>query len=184
MTQNQNIETYQIRVNRLFSEKEKFIPYSKYIKNDYPQLSKVVPKHSILYKAKHRPEIVINKFHHTSNNFNTNINIKANPSENLDSYNFNSKLNELRNTFQNNDYINYNTKNYYSENPFKNNNYIYNHRTNLSENLMSYQKIQDNNNTEKKLIDFILQHRNNTKDRNTISFNNITSNNSYSDLKY
>jgi len=184
MTQNQNIETYQIRVNRLFSEKEKFIPYSKYIKNDYPQLSKVVPKHSILYKAKNQPEIVINEFHQTSNNFNTNINIKANPSENLDSYNFNSKLNELSNTFQNNDYINYNTKNYYSENPFKNNNYIYNHRTNLSENLMSYQKIQDNNNTEKKLIDFILQHRNNTKDRNTISFNNITSNNSYSDLKY
>ena len=174
MTQNQNIETYQIRVNRLFSEKEKFIPYSKYIKNDYPQLSKVVPKHSILYKAKHRPEIVINKFHHTSNNFNTNINIKTSPSENLDTYNFNNKLNnEIRKTFENNNYINFNNINYYTEQPF--NNINYNHRSHLSENF----------NNENKLIDFILQSRNNSKEPKANNFNNnINDTKSSLDSKY
>ena len=174
MNQNQNMDKYQIKVNRLFLEKEKSIPYSKYIKNDYPQLSKVVPKHSILYKAKHRPEIVINKFHHTSNNFNTNINIKTSPSENLDTYNFNNKLNnEIRKTFENNNYINYNNINYYTEQPFKNINY--NHRTHLSENF----------NNENKLIDFILQSRNNSKEPKANNFNNnINDTKSSLDSKY
>ena len=89
-----SIETYQIKVNRITSEKEKLIPYIKYIKNDYPQLNKVVPKNSILFKVKYKPEIVINEYHQTSNNYNTNINIKTNPNNNIhNNFNFNIKLN-------------------------------------------------------------------------------------------
>ena len=94
MNKTKSIDTYQIKVNRITSDKEKLIPYSKYIKNDYPQLSKVVPKNSILYKVKYKPDIVINEYHQTSNNYNTNINIKTNPNDNIhNNHNFNIKLN-------------------------------------------------------------------------------------------
>ena len=41
MDEAQNIESSQIKVNKLPLDKEKYMPYSKYIKNDYPQLSKL-----------------------------------------------------------------------------------------------------------------------------------------------
>ena len=112
-------EIYQIKVNRLLSDNDKLIPYSKYIRNDYPQLNKVVPKNSILYKAKCKQDIVINEYFQTSKNFNTNINKKANPSEN------NSRINnELSKTYQNSDYINFYDRNYYTEKPSRNTEFI------------------------------------------------------------
>ena len=112
-------ETYQIKVNRLLSENDKLIPYSKYIKNDYPQLTKVVPINSILYKAKYKPDIVINEYYQTSKNFNTSINKKAYPIEN------NSRLNnEISKTYQNSDYINFYDRNYFTEKPLRNTEFI------------------------------------------------------------
>ena len=72
-------QRYQIKVNRISSENEKLFPYSKYLKNDYSQLRKIAPKNSYLYKLRINPEIIINEYHQTSNNINTNINIKTNP---------------------------------------------------------------------------------------------------------
>lgn len=112
-------DTYQIKVNRLLSENDKLIPYSKYIKNDYPQLTKVVPKNSILYKAKFKPNIVINEYYQTSKNFNTNIGNKAYPSENSSKIN-----NELSKTYQNSDYINFYERNYFTEKPLRNTEFI------------------------------------------------------------
>jgi hypothetical protein len=112
-------EIYQIKVNRLLSDNDKLIPYSKYIRNDYPQLNKVVPKNSILYKAKCKQDIVINEYFQTSKNFNTNISKKANPSEN------NSRINnELSKTYQNSDYINFYDRNYFTEKPSRNTEFI------------------------------------------------------------
>jgi len=151
MTEKSNIETYQIRVNRLSSESEKITPYSKYIKNDYPQFNKVVPKQSILYKTKFRPEIVINEFHQTSNNFNTNINIKTNPSESLSDNIFSSDLksNEDFKTYRNTDYINSNTdyinNKYYTEKPFTSID-VFN-KMNLSENYIYKKKSEKNTDT-------------------------------------
>ena len=75
-------EKFKIKVNRIPSENEKLYPYSKYLKNNYSQLSKIAPKNSILYKLKINPDIVINEYHQTSNNINTNINIKTNSPQN------------------------------------------------------------------------------------------------------
>ena len=74
-------EKYQIKVNRVSTENEKLFPYSKFLKNNYSQLSKIAPKNSILYKLKINPEIIINEYHQTSNNINTNISIKTNQSQ-------------------------------------------------------------------------------------------------------
>ena len=123
-------ETYQIKVNRLLSENDKLIPYSKYIKNDYPQLTKVVPKNSILYKAKCKPDIVINEYYQTSKNFNTNIKKKVYPSENNPRIN-----NELSKTYQNSDYINFYDRNYFTEKPIRNTEFI--SKINLSGNFSS-----------------------------------------------
>ena len=143
---NQKIETYQIRVNKILSDNERVVPYSKYIKNDYPQLTKVVPKNSILYKAKFRPEIVINEFHQTSNNFNTNINIKTNEKLNSNT-NFKTKSNNAATDIcQNSDYINNNNnRNFYTEKSFRNSKYL--SRINLSENIINKRK-EDKSNTE------------------------------------
>ena len=178
MSKNNNIKPYQIKVNRLFKEKEKFIPYSKYIKDDYPQLSKVVPKHSILYKAKYRPEIVINQFHQTSNNFNTNINIKTTQPDNLNPYNINTKSrNELGNNYQKNDYINNSNNILFSKRPYIKNNY--NHRIDRSQKLLDNQNNQELNNNEK-LIDYIIQSRNNPNDNNITHYNIV--NNNYNNI--
>ena len=124
-------EEYQIKVNRLLSENDRLIPYSKYIKNDYPQLAKVVPKNSILYKAKCKPDMVINEYQ-TSKNFN-NINKKENPSEN------NSRINnELSKTYQHSDYINLYDRNFFTEKPLRNTEFI--SKINLSGNISSHEE--------------------------------------------
>ena len=87
-----DFEKYQIKVNRVPKENEKLFPYSKYLKNNYSQLSKIAPKNSILYKLKINPEIIINEYHETSNNINTNINIKENQSKNKNNNNNNNSI--------------------------------------------------------------------------------------------
>ena len=65
----ENNEEYKIKVNKTFINKET-------INNITNQNKKNPIKKSILYKLKFNPEIIINQFHQTSNNINTNINIK------------------------------------------------------------------------------------------------------------
>ena len=61
---------YKIKVNKTFLEKVNS-------KNNNINKTKNYPfKKSILYNLKIHPEIIINEFHQTSNNINTNINIK------------------------------------------------------------------------------------------------------------
>lgn len=78
MNSNQNNEKLKIKVNRVSSDKGNSYPYTKYLKSNYPQISKISQKNPILYKVKYKPEIIINEYHQTSNNINTNINIKTN----------------------------------------------------------------------------------------------------------
>ena len=82
MNHAQSNDKYKIKVNRLSSDNDNLLQYSKYLKNDYPKISKIAPKNPILYKVKYKPEIIINEYHQTSNNINTNINIKTNKSKN------------------------------------------------------------------------------------------------------
>ena len=110
MNKKVNIETYQIRVNRLNSE---FIPYSKYIKKNYPKLNRIVPKYSILYKVNYRPELANNEYQHE-----TLDNIKIN----FDDYNkSNIKTieREIYETYQNID-DNNKYKNYCIDKPLRN----------------------------------------------------------------
>ena len=82
MKHKENKEKYKIKVNRLTSENEKQYQYSNYLGNEYSHFKKRVPNNSILYQLKFKPDIIINEYHQTSNNINTNINIKTNPSQN------------------------------------------------------------------------------------------------------
>ena len=125
-----NNEKYKIKVNRISTESEKVYPYNKYPKTNSLNLRKIPGKNSILYKLKFNPEIIINEYHQTSNNINTNINIKTNPTENS---------NILYTSVNNNKYSdrpkNFSTKRFYAEYPIEsslksednesNNNYSY-----------------------------------------------------------
>ena len=82
MKHKENKEKYKIKVNRLTSENEKQYQYSNYLGNEYSHFKKRVPNNSILYQLKFKPDIIINEYHQTSNNINTNISIKTNPSQN------------------------------------------------------------------------------------------------------
>jgi hypothetical protein len=62
-------EKYKIKVKRKLIDKEKINKYSKLNKEKIPI------KKQILYNLKFTPEIIINQFHQTSNNNNTDINI-------------------------------------------------------------------------------------------------------------
>ena len=157
MDKTDNLEDFQIKVNRINSEKEKLIPYSKYIKNNYPQLSKVVPKHSILYKVKYRPEIVINEFHQTSNNYNTNINIKTNlNNKRNDTYNLNIKLNNDYPSPYSTDYLN--------------NNKINSLPKNQSINLKIENESYQNSNSPHKMIEVNKKSKDNKKIFNTVKY--------------
>ena len=184
MNKTKSIDTYQIKVNRITSDKEKLIPYSKYIKNDYPQLSKVVPKNSILYKVKYKPDIVINEYHQTSNNYNTNINIKTNPNDNIhNNHNFNIKLNyEPRNTYIND----YNKGIYFTEGSAKkkeNNTINYNLIkdknekniiNNKNQNIFDSKIININltNNGKSDINNYIYTSKNNNMDNNNYLYSN------------
>ena len=167
MDKTDNLEDFQIKVNRINSEKEKLIPYSKYIKNNYPQLSKVVPKHSILYKVKYRPEIVINEFHQTSNNYNTNINIKTNlNNKRNDTYNLNIKLNNDYPSPYSTDYLN--------------NNKINSLPKNQSINLKIENESYQNSNSPHKMIEVNKKSKENKKIFNTVKYKRYQKNKNYS----
>ena len=61
------------------SEKENVFP-SRYIKDKYPHLNKVVPKNSILFKVKYKPDIISDQHNQISNNINTHLKMKPSPS--------------------------------------------------------------------------------------------------------
>ena len=100
MKHKENKEKYKIKVNRLTSENERHYPYSNYLGNEYSHFKKRVPNNSILYQLKFKPDIIINEYHQTSNNINTNINIKTNRSQNP---NIDNTRNNNSNSQPNND---------------------------------------------------------------------------------
>ena len=92
------------------SEKENIFP-SRYIKEKYPHLNKVVPKNSILFKVRYKPDIIINQYNQISNNINANLKIKPTPSllsknRYNNQNNFNPQ-NKYYNEFTNNTLLNY-----------------------------------------------------------------------------
>ena len=95
---------YKIKVNKTFLDKENSKKNNNKM-NNYPF------KKSVLYNLKINPEIIINEFHQTSNNINTNINIKKDKSKNSEflSRNNNTIFND--NNDSNNEPLN---KNYLS----------------------------------------------------------------------
>ena len=95
MNKNQNNEKLKIKVNRVPSDTGISYPYSKYLKSNYPQMNKLSKKNPFLYKVKYKPEIIINEYHQTSNNINTNINI--NKTNNNKKQNLNSSRNITNN---------------------------------------------------------------------------------------
>jgi hypothetical protein len=108
-----NNEQYKIKVNRISTESERIYPLNQYSKTNSSNSKKIAQKNSILYKLKFNPEIIINEYHQTSNNINTNINIKTNQSENSN----------INNTSSNN--ISYmdrgkNSNKFYQEYPIEN----------------------------------------------------------------
>ena len=185
MNKTKSIDTYQIKVNRITTDKEKLIPYSKYIKDDYPQLSKVVPKNSILYKVKYKPEIVINEYHQTSNNYNTNINIKTNQNDNFhNNYNFNIKLNSEPKNSYNNDY---NKGIYLTERSAKkihnniiDNNNLMDEKNNKNQNIFNSKEININqiNNRKSDINNYIYTNKNkNLNNNNNYLFSNSKNSN-------
>ena len=124
-------DKYQIKVNRASTENEKLFPYSKFLKNNYSQLSKIAPKNSILYKLKLNPDIIINEYHQTSNNINTNINIKTHQTQNSNVNNANASINNISfggqpNNFSFNKYYGENETSIKDEDNNNNNNYLNN----------------------------------------------------------
>ena len=95
-------EKYQIKVNRISSENEKLYPNTTQLKKKYHHIKNSPQKKRYVYKLKLKPEIIINEYHQTSNNINTNINIKTNRSEKsnndttINSFNFNHQPNNFR----------------------------------------------------------------------------------------
>ena len=111
---------FQINTNSS-SDKENTFP-SKYIKEKYPHLNEVVPKNSILFKVKYKPDIVINQYNQFSNNINNNLKIKPTPSL----ANTNKNNNQLNFYPQNkyyNEFTNNTLLNYLDENDLNNNYY-------------------------------------------------------------
>ena len=114
----QKNKNYKIKVNLASVVNKSPSPYSKYLKKDYKNFSKIDPKNQILYKVKYKPEIIINEYRQAPNN----INIKINRSGNSNSNNERNNFNNLG--FQpNNIYFNdYNTEEYEFDNSIKNDN--------------------------------------------------------------
>ena len=126
------MEGNKIKVNRTFIEKEKI----NKIKN-YPF------KKSILYNLKLNPGIIINEFHQTSNNINTNINIKKDKYKNSESISRNNNFID-----DNNDSNFYPYNKYYHS--FYNDNYKREEETNeytLNKTYMTSKRMKNNFNS-------------------------------------
>ena len=146
MKNNRSEENYQIKVNRISIENENLYPYKRYTKNDYSQLNKIAPKNSILYKFRLKPDIIINEYHQTSNNINTNINIKPNKPENSNINN--SSINNINNFSFNNNYENNPNENSTNEKINNNINNIENYNPRKTDYISRVLNISDNNSNE------------------------------------
>ena len=169
MNHAQSNDKYKIKVNRLSSDNDNLLQYSKYLKNDYPKISKIAPKNPILYKVKYKPEIIINEYHQTSNNINTNINIKTNKSKN----------NINQNNSRNNNF-NDKSKNF----PFnkRNDGFLYNNSLKDEDNNKDYQNFNNNNKSynQQKILrtsDYLMN-KVNKSEKNLNENNNSNSNSS------
>ena len=190
MKSNRSEEQYQIKVNRIPFENENLYPYKKYTKNDYSQLNKIAPKNSILYKFKLSPDIIINKYHQTSNNINTNINIKPNHPENSNINN--TSINNISFSGQPNNFsFNKNYENNSNENSIneKNNNDKYFSRNtdyiskslNISDNNLNDKNHSDissplSSNYRFKIKEYKQSNLDYMKEMNKENYNNIMSN--------
>ena len=159
-----NNEQYKIKVNRISSESERIYPLNQYSKTNYSNSKKIPQKNSILYKLKFNPEIIINEYHQTSNNINTNINIKTNQSENSN----------INNTSSNN--ISYmdrgkNSNKYYQENLIENS---MKSDDNNSNNYGSYIDKSSNKDKNSKNIDNISYRNNNNENSSSRIFSPFT----------
>ena len=145
----------------LYSENQKIFP-SKYIQEKYPLLNEVVPKYSILYKVKYKPDFAIHEYLKNSkldsleaiNIANKQKYISKN--QNYDENTNNTLLNELEeNEAQNQKYNNFNCK--IIENNFYDNKILYdvspirdientpNNNINVSKNILIERKNLNNN---------------------------------------
>ena len=136
----ENNDEYKIKVNNINIEKQNI---NKLINNK----GENIPfKKSILYTLKFHPEIIINQFHQTSNNINTNINIKkhkSKKSEIISRNNNNNFDNNNNNSYYDSYYNNYHSYDYDNEKEDKNE-YIYNKTyTNINPNKKNYKTFDD-----------------------------------------
>ena len=111
MEPKQRNKIFKINNSNYSSDRRNIYP-SNYIKDKYPHLNEVVPKNSILFKVKYKPDnIIISQYNQTSNNINANIKIKANPSlENIKADNNQRNFmpqNNYYSEFTNNTLLNY-----------------------------------------------------------------------------
>ena len=111
----------------LYPDNQKLFP-SKYIKEKYPLLNEVVPKYSILYKVKYKPDFTIKEYLKTKMNSSEVININKpnyiSNNQNYDENTNNTLLNELEeNEPQNQKYNNINCR--IIENNFYDNKILY-----------------------------------------------------------
>ena len=172
----ENNEEYKIKVNRTFINKE-------YVNNITNQNKKNPIKKSILYKVKFTPEIIINQFHQTSNNINTNINTKKDNLRNSEYIGRNDNNNyDPNNSNLNKYFLSYDDDNLEREDEF--NQYIYNkiytNDNNIENDLKCIENNEYNLNEENSSLTKIIPHYNNTtyKERNplikNIKFNQLT----------
>lgn len=180
---------FQINTNSS-SDKENTFP-SKYIKEKYPHLNEVVPKNSILFKVKYKPDIVINQYNQFSNNINNNLKIKPTPSlantnKNNNQLNFypqnkyyneftnNTLLNYLDENDLNNNYYNIieNIDKNYEESLARNNEFIFGENERMPKRFHSDKNKERNLNSKRRNI---LKEEKNIENLNNIIFNSPVS---------
>ena len=116
------------KLKNILTVKDNIFP-SKYIREKYPHLNKVVPKTSILFKVKYKPDIIVNQKNQQFKNINFNQNKIPPLKINLNDYNNRNYFNQNKyyNEFTNNTLLNYldeNNSSIYNYNKTDNNNNI------------------------------------------------------------
>ena len=114
------------KLKNILTVKDNIFP-SKYIREKYPHLNKVVPKTSILFKVKYKPDIIVNQKNQQFKNINFNQNKIPPLKINLNDYNNRNYFNQNKyyNEFTNNTLLNYldeNNSSIYNYNKTDNNN--------------------------------------------------------------
>ena len=135
----ENNDEYKIKVKDINIEKQNI---NKFNNN---KIENIPFKKSILYTLKFNPEIIINQFHQTSNNINTNINIKKHQSKNSEIISRNNKniFDDNNNSYNDSYYNNYHSYDYDNEKEDQNE-YIYNKTyTNINRNKKNFKMLED-----------------------------------------